>query len=76
VENNFSEPAKNVRNFGHFLRTPGDRVKNMSRFRFGAAKSAPSITGILTETFGVAFGKATTDQKLALIECRIFDEAK
>ena len=72
MENNFSEPAKSVRNFGHFLRTPGDRVKKMSRFLFGTAKPSPSITGILTETFGVAFGRASTDQKLALIECVAF----
>lgn len=32
----------------------------------------PTITQLLTETFGVSFYKATTDQKLALLECSAF----
>jgi hypothetical protein len=38
--------------------------------KFGKAKA--SITETLTDTFGITFLKATTDQKLALIECTAF----
>jgi hypothetical protein len=46
----------------------------MSKYRLFASVPDPptSITQLLTKTFGVAFGKATTDQKLALIECSAF----
>lgn len=40
--------------------------------KFPFSRPRPSINLLLTETFGVSFAKATTDQKLALIECSAF----
>jgi len=38
--------------------------------KFG--KASVSVTQVLTDTFGITFLRATTDQKLALIECAAF----
>lgn len=43
----------------------------MRRFHRLEAKR-PTITQLLADTFGVSFLKATTDQKLALLECSAF----
>jgi hypothetical protein len=50
------------------------RDKNMSRtfFTFASSSAEPSITQLLTTNFGICFDRATTDQKLALIECLAF----